>query len=143
MAWNNYTWIAWFYYATLSTSDSITDCSCEFAKIFRKARPENPSGCLLWLFWIFFHICHGRLKQKDSYHKNFFYTIHYSHLHFILQNVSKMIKLSCRIIMILMNSRGNIFQYNSHVFFKVNQFLSQKHATSLKIHHFWTIFEPL
>ena len=50
---------------------------------------------------------HGDIKQKDSYHKSFFCTKRNSVAHFILLGVSKMMKLSPQILMILIKSREN------------------------------------
>ena len=54
---------------------------------------------------------HGDIKQKDSYHKSFFYTKRNSVAHFILLGVSKMMKLSPQILMILIKSRENTGLY--------------------------------
>lgn len=77
---------------------------------------------------------HERIKQKDSYQNNVFYTIHDSDVHVILKGVLKITKPTRWILMTLRKARQNIWE-------KKSDFFSRKHATLYKILQFWAIFE--
>ena len=75
---------------------------------------------------------HARIKQKDFYLQNFFYTMLDSDVHFVLQGVLQIMIMAGWILITLVKSRENIFEYNLHVSLEViegKQLSSQKYAT--------------